>query len=485
MRISEKKLNYNLIVFLIIILGIFLRWYNLNFEDFWHDEMVSFWLANPNLNFYETLNLIYESNLTVSFELFLKYFHLIFGYDIHLSRYFNLLISALSIYYFFKLLENNSYIFLKKNNEYVIYLGLFLICLNIFHIRYAFEVRSYTLTFLLAIILINQIFKNEFIKEKFSVFDYFKISIVVTAMLFSHAFSILIIISLNIYIFLLFVLKKNNSKNILVIFIINTLISIFFLYSYLKGISHTPDWITQIKPSFYTNFFFSSFFGSRIMGGVYFLILVFLIYSLFGKIIKNFGINCFFLILIFITYLLPIIYSYVYSPILIPRYIFFILIPILYLIANLVFSLKGKRIKKIIISILLLLTFLNHFTENTFKQFYTIIYPSKPEVRRALTYINNSDIKDYSFLMDDVNKHNVNLVYENYLTKYSAKVSKKLRFINYKKANRNNEMLWLIYLTDTANGKPFVIPSELDKYKIDLNINFNHVQLYLINKNES
>ena len=121
----------------------------------------------------------------------------------------------------------------------------------------------------------------------------------------------------------------------------------------------------------------------------------------------------------------------------------------------------------------------------SFKQFYTIIYPSKPEVRRALTYINNSDIKDYSFLMDDVNKHNVNLVYENYLTKYSAKVSKKLRFINYKKANRNNEMLWLIYLTDTANGKPFVIPSELDKYKIDLNINFNHVQLYLINKNES
>ena len=182
---------------------------------------------------------------------------------------------------------------------------------------------------------------------------------------------------------------------------------------------------------------------------------------------------------------MPIIYSYAFSPVLIPRYIFFILIPILYLITNLVFILKKKRTKKIIISILLLLTFFNHFTENTFKQFYTIIYPSKPEVREALSYINNSNIKDYSFLMDDANKHNVNLVYENYFNKYSAKIDKKLRFINYKKENRINDMLWLIYLTDTVNGKPFAIPPELNKYKIDLNINFNHVQLYLINKNES
>ena len=47
--------KYKLVIILLIILGIFLRFYQLNFEDYWYDEMVSFWVSDPNIAFQETI----------------------------------------------------------------------------------------------------------------------------------------------------------------------------------------------------------------------------------------------------------------------------------------------------------------------------------------------------------------------------------------------------------------------------------------------
>ena len=40
-----------LFVTLVILFGLILRGYNINLNDFWSDEMASFYLSNPNLNF--------------------------------------------------------------------------------------------------------------------------------------------------------------------------------------------------------------------------------------------------------------------------------------------------------------------------------------------------------------------------------------------------------------------------------------------------
>ena len=45
------------IISLIISFGLLLRGFNINFNDFWSDEMVSFYLSNPNLEFLETIKL--------------------------------------------------------------------------------------------------------------------------------------------------------------------------------------------------------------------------------------------------------------------------------------------------------------------------------------------------------------------------------------------------------------------------------------------
>ena len=97
MKINPYKYE-TVFITLIISFGLLLRGFNINFNDFWSDEMVSFYLSNPKLEFLETIKLIFASNLTVTFEIILKFFHKIFGYNFEYSRYLTLLLSILSIF---------------------------------------------------------------------------------------------------------------------------------------------------------------------------------------------------------------------------------------------------------------------------------------------------------------------------------------------------------------------------------------------------
>ncbi len=473
--LNLKKIKITFII-LLIFFGSFIRFYNLNFDDLWSDEMVSYWLSNPFYSFSETISLIFESNLMVSFEIILKGFHKLFGYDVHVSRYLNALISVFSIILFANLLRKNS-----VNINSILY-GTFLLAFNIFHIRYAMELRSYTLTFFLALILINLLFEDQYLKKKNSYLDYFLIIMTSLLMLFSHSFSVIIIFSLNFYILCLWFFKKNDNSNLIKIFFLNIFIVIFFLLFYLKGVSHTPNWIKQLDISFFTNYFFSNFFGSRLIGGVYLVVLLYLLTKSIKQIINKANINLYFLILIFFSYFLPGIYGFIFEPVLINRYIIFVLIPILFLISHLTFEFNNNLIKKIFLSLILILTFFNHFTENTFKQFYTNIYPSKPEIRKTLNFINKSNSLNYSVLLDANNKLNINNIYENYLNNYSKKLEFNLNFINYLDKKTLPNDFWIIHIRDITEAE-FKKPNNFLNYTIKEKKYFNRLELYKLEKN--
>ena len=476
MFISNFKKIKLFFILLLIFLGSFLRFYNLNFDDLWSDEMTSYWLSNPFYSFSETISLIFESNLMISFEIILKIFHKLFGYDVHISRYLNAIISVFSIILFFNLLRKNS-----VNINSILY-GTFLLAFNIFHIRYAMELRSYTLTFFLALMLINLLFEDQYLKKKNSYLDYFLIIIISLLMLFSHSFSIIIIFSLNFYILCLWFLKKDDNSDLIKIFFLNIFIVIFFLLFYLKGISHTPNWIEQLDISFFTNYFFSNFFGSRLIGGVYLVVLLYLLTKSIKQIINKANINLFFLILIFFSYFLPGIYGYIFEPILINRYIIFVLIPILFLISHLTFESNNNLVKKIFLSLIIMLTFFNHFTENTFKQFYTNIYPSKPEIGKTLKFINKSNSLNYSVLLDGNNKLNINNIYENYLNNYTKKLKFDLNFINYLDKKTLPNDFWIIHIRDITETE-FKKPNNFLNYTIKEKKYFNRLELYQLKKN--
>ena len=300
-------------------------------------------------------------------------------------------------------------------------------------------------------------------------------------MLFSHAFSTIVVISINFYILLLWTIRKDFTKNNILLFLSTSISFLLFFLIYINNISHTPSWIPELKNSFYTNYYFSSFFGSRILGLLHLLILLYLIIIQFNYVLKKFNIELFLIIFLFLTYIFPVTYGLIFEPILIDRYIFFVLIPILYLISSLTLDLKNMYKKYIFIILLVAPSFFNHFSENTFKQFYTNIYSSKPEVGKSLKYMVKNNHLNYSFVSIKNNPININFVYENYLKKYSEKINKKLVYFDYVNSSELPDNLWIIYFTDITKEK-FAQPIELSDYKIVSNKIFNHLELYQLKR---
>jgi len=164
MFILDRKNILSLSIFFILI-GIFLRFYQLNFENYWFDELIDFWVADPNISinatFYRRDDLIADQTPYL-FQLLLKIYLDFFGYDPEIGRHVPLIFGVLSI----PLVGILSYQ-VAKNNSFL--LTILLVSINIYLIKYSQETRTYTLVFLLS--TINLIFYYKII---FSDLTYFK-----------------------------------------------------------------------------------------------------------------------------------------------------------------------------------------------------------------------------------------------------------------------------------------------------------------------
>ena len=116
----------------------------------------------------------------------------------------------------------------------------------------------------------------------------------------------------------------------------------------IENLNSFPSWIKQPDISFYTNFYFSNFFGSRLMGLIHLIILISLLGITYKKLkSKNFDLNIF-IFIIFLSYFLPLMYGFLFRPIIFPRYIIFVLIPIIILLSILIYEIKSKSVRNFI-----------------------------------------------------------------------------------------------------------------------------------------
>ena len=479
--LDSKRFSFKiLLILLIFIFAATIRFYNINYDDFWTDEIFAFYTSEPNILFKETLIRTLDSNFNSLFDFSLKEFHSLFGYDVHVSRYFSLMISFLTLLVFAALLY-------KISSYQSLAFGLFILSINIFHIRYSTEVRSYILTFLLVLIFIYLNFKNKDSEYELNFKRLLAIIFVSILMLFSHAFTLLVLGSLILFkLIKIFIKKKINFFEIYLIVGL-TIVSMLYLLVYLPiniqyadqlvGIS--PHWIKQVKPSFYTNYFFSQYFGSRILGLVYLLTIIYLILRFRNTLYKKYNIYSFFVILIFCSYLIPLAYGYLFSPILIGRYIMFVIIPVICLLSHFLFMVENKFVKYFLIILICFTTSINHiFFENTFKQFYTKINYTKPEIKNALKTINNSKVKFFTIKKKDAKEKNLNESYENYVKKYLEKLSFELNYINYSNENMPQKF-WIIDIRDAYKDE-LILKENLKNYEVNKKIYFNSLELFLL-----
>ena len=386
---NYKKKLYFLII--IIILGVFLRLYNINFEDLWFDEQAGFLVADPKLNIEETILLAKNQDYGTSlfFNLILKQFFKLFGYNPDIGRILSVFFGVVSIlalcYLTFQIKKNSGYLLIA-----------FLSSISWYLISYSQELRPYSLLFLLSILSIIFFFKLIDEDKKTINLNFFLFVLFSSLAAITHIFFFIIVFTQFIFLIVNKFEIKDYFYTKLFSVILTPLIYLFIMHDFLIlqiQLGNQDWWIQQVKLEFFINFFFSRYFGSKIMGLIYLVILIYLI-TIQRKTIFKFSSKYFFLLLmLFFSYFLPLAYSLFRQPILTDRYIVFVLIPILILISSLIFEIKPRKVKIFLLILLLISTITNNYIEIFQRE------NSKPEFKNTIKYISNSKTNNNIFVL--------------------------------------------------------------------------------------
>ena len=467
-----KKFSIRIALFSILVLGFVLRFYNIGLENLWYDEMISFWVANPKHTILESFgihNFIERSPFT--YHLFLKFFFHFFGYSPEIGRYISAIFGCLfllTIPFFIKTFKHD------KANLF----ALFLFSFNIFLITFSQEMRVYSM--LLFFVSLSYLFFFQILLNKKSGVVFFIFFSLIS--IFLHPFALLVYFSNIGYLLLRFLkFKKFDLRLILILTFIGIISLVFYYFSFFYFLEPSQNdhlWIPELKIKFFTNFFFSNFFGSRILGIIFLITLIVLIIKNF-KIFYKLEIISILLLSLIISYLLPIIFNYIFEPILVSRYMIFVLIPIIFLISILTYNTKNKKMSLFITILLCSITILNLFTEQSFKQFYKprIIY--KAQYLETIKFISNSNYKNYTLKLVEMKslvqtKNSIN----NYLSYLGESNNVRINFLDLN--NINNNTVWLI--CPMVINKDCSLPKKMKDFKIIDEKNFVSINLKLLKK---
>ena len=461
MRLRQNSL----IFFLIILTGTFLRFYNINHENFWIDETLTFWIANPRFSLIESFNNHRSiEQVPYLFNLIIKVYFQLFGYETGNSRYLPAIFSSLSII-------SISYISkqISKNNAYI--LTAILISLNIFLISYAQEIRLYSLLVFFISLTIILYFNYENNKK---LINFYILNLFLLITIFLHPFALILYFSLIICDFKFDKKIKKENINKFIIYFITGLISLIYYLTQYNEQYLTPGWIKPLEMKFFTNYFFSNFFGSRLIGLIFLLTLILFIIKNYKEIISDKKLLLIFIFLI-LSYFLPILYGFLFKPILNPRYIIFVIIPILVLISH--FTFKINKFKKNLLSIFLILTTAGNLTtEETFKQFFKERAYFKHDFKNVIHKISNSDEKNYTIILN-LEQSNLKNSWDSSITNYIDQLSLKLNKILNKRPLANDiEKTWVICVHDLNQN-------QCDNYfnQSKMRIKLNRIDLIFIN----
>ena len=270
------KKNSLLLYFVLILLGSLTVLFQINYEDLWLDEMSSFYIADPSLSLDQTLfrHKSFDYHNPPLFNLVLKEFLKITNYNPDYARYISLIFGILAMS-FFGILSYQ----IQKDNSFL--LSTLLACISIYIIKYSQELRPYSLLLLSSIVNIYFYYKIIHESSKTNYTIYFSLFLFVLISLINYStnpFALIILFSQisNSFIRLIFFNKKDK-----LFFISLTLIVIFYLasnYNYiLYQISFKNFMLSSDIVNVIDGLYFPRFFGSKVMGYTYLVILFFFI----------------------------------------------------------------------------------------------------------------------------------------------------------------------------------------------------------------
>jgi 4-amino-4-deoxy-L-arabinose transferase-like glycosyltransferase len=186
-----------ILMFCVLFAGLFLRIYDLAGESFWLDEGISIQSSKLSL-----ISIVFELIPDVHPPLYLFILHYwvgLFGDSEFSARFLSVIFGFSSLIVIYRL----GTLICSKN---IGILSSFLLSFSVFHIRFSQEVRGYSLMVFLTLLSLYFFIRLRDGKDRKIVWGYILSS---SALMFTHYYGLLIILAQNIYMFTLYLLKKN------------------------------------------------------------------------------------------------------------------------------------------------------------------------------------------------------------------------------------------------------------------------------------
>ena len=372
------KSNY--IVLLILVLATALRFYHIDYQSVWLDEICSILEANPDIKWsdLEATIMLSDPHPPLYFAL-LKILFQLFGYTTLVARFFSAIVGVAGVYALYLLGK-------EINNKNTGLLAAFLLAINSFHIYYSQEVRMYALLVLLTVLsyyrlvvyLKENTYKNAILYGLFT-----------GLMLLTQFFGLFVLVSQVIILLFVFIKKEKTHKLLFFkqLLASGLVIIISFLPALNIFIETTKKKYTAIQPTTIDTVFliFKDFVQqSYILLFLYSGLIVVCIYYAFKEKMKLNYLLLFSWIII--TLALPILRSYLVTPMIVSRYFITILPAFIILISIAILKFKYAIIKILLLLYLTIVTFYELFI---FNDYYNKI--AKTQFREITEFIKKEN----------------------------------------------------------------------------------------------
>ena len=413
MKNNLYSYRFELIFLSILLIGILFRYLN-NFDQmFWNDENYTLFITDPSIKFEEFVkrHKAIDENPILYFYI-LRIFNGI-SYTAENLRLSSIIFSTLSIVASYKLFR----IFYDKNTSLFC---LAIISLNIFLIWQAKEARiasSVVFFGIINIILFHKFLISDKLKYGLSLFliNLFSLSY--------YPFLLMIIISQFFYVIFN---NKTKIKSYLIISLLTLVFYIFLNIDYIFLKAGKPYHHFHLDMTFFINYFFRSFFGSIIFGGLSLLIFSVSFLKLILKKRNDFII--FNVYLIIVTYMFAISYSILKEGgVIAPRYYIFLIPSIIIIIVEFFHNKKFQNFKYIYLVLTLINSILlfddwkiqkprasfllkninteisnNYFTDeggiNGYEQVFDYYFQNSSILKKKINYVSKNSIQKYDMI---------------------------------------------------------------------------------------
>lgn len=355
-----------ILLFLIVAAGTFLRFKDLTFQSLWLDELISVFSSSPSQSFSDIIRHYQGDPHPPGFFLILHYWLKVFGWNEFSARFLPALIGSLSIL---------SVYFLGKecHNKNTGLIASTIVAFNHFNLYYSQEVRPYILLFLAAS-LSYTFFIRGLKKQNWKTLILYSLSSAL--LIYSHYYSLFILLSQVIYFLYHIIFEENIFRPKLLKFfgfsaVIVTLLYAPWLPTLLKMTARKSHWIKKPpKPDFFITLFDDAF------GNEPYLVLLFsgLLLVLLFHYVNLKKQRAFDEEQLILNRSLPVLFAWIFFSLFIPYYRSIVNIPMYHvryalgtlpafmvLVAVAIESFKNRTFKILLLSTVILVSWLNIF----------------------------------------------------------------------------------------------------------------------------